>query len=60
MDRTTDARRELDAAEGNFRIHVHALTQQVLRQGSSLMTQAEARAEALRLYRSGIRAGVAQ
>jgi len=55
-DRTSDRLAEQDAAKGNLRVQLHALTQMVLRQGSSLMTQAEARAEALRLHRKGVRA----
>ena len=47
---------ERDAVRGNYALHIHALTQHVLRQGSSLQTQAEARTEAVRLYRQGLRA----
>ena len=49
--------READLNSANYRMHIRFLTQYVLRQGSSLMTQAEAVKEAQRLYSRGLRAG---
>jgi hypothetical protein len=54
--RTREQRYDASAAQGNLAVQIHALTRLVLRQGSSLMTQAEARAEAVRLYQRGVRA----
>lgn len=56
MDVRSADRLEKDATIGNRRVHLHALTLFVMRQGSSLMTAAEARAEALRLFNRGLRA----
>lgn len=55
MDRTTETRRELDAAAGNRRIAVHQLALELLRQGSSLMTMQEAtqRASAILSQKGG-------
>ncbi len=44
------------ATEANFGLNIRALTQHVLRQGSSLLTRDEAQSEAIRLYRTGLRA----
>jgi hypothetical protein len=54
----TERRQDAEATRGNVRVHVAALTAEILRQGSSLMTIAEAREQALRLYRAGRRAEV--
>jgi hypothetical protein len=57
MAKANEARMEADAKAGNYAMHIRALTLEVLRHGSSLMTTLEARTEAVRLYRMGRRAG---
>lgn len=54
-DKLSDAQIDADAIKYNRKYAVAALTVEILRNGSSLMTTAEAKAKAEKLYDQGIR-----